>query len=107
MNVLAHNLSSPTTIPVTWSPILDPIVLGLMLGYRVSWRLLAVGGVDVEEEPWQYYTVRKDSLQTTIKGLLSFAYYEVHVSGFSRGGKGPSGISFGRKLLLSIDQSRG
>lgn len=95
INVLAYNFTATTSIPVTWGAIPDPIVLDKIMGYRVSWRVLSIGDVEIEEAPWQYFTVRKDVHQAVIEGLENFVHCEVHVSGFSRGGKGPSGMSSG------------
>jgi len=67
------------------------------MGYRVAWRVLSEGGEDIEDAPWHNYTVRKDTLGSTITELKNFVHYELHISGFSRGGNGPSGIAYGGK----------
>lgn len=97
INVLAYNFTSTTSVKVTWGPIPDPVILEKVMGYRVYWRVLSIGDTEMEETPWQYFTVRKDANEALIENLENYVHYEVHVSGFTRGGKGPSGISSGSK----------
>ena len=43
------------------------------------------------------FSVRNSTLQTELTGLEHFMRYEIHVSGLTRKGAGPSGITFGGK----------
>lgn len=67
-----------------------------MLGYRVSYRAVMIGDEKVEKEQLTYnFTVRKATLQAVIEGLESYVLYQINVSGFTRRGDGPSGITGG------------
>lgn len=94
INVTAENITSPTQIPVSWKPIVEPGLEEKLLGYKVSWRVVSEGLEEKEEQPWETISVRKDSLYHTIERLKNFVHYQVEVSGFTRGGYGPSGITF-------------
>lgn len=85
---------------MAWKPIQDPLVFKKLLGYKIAWKVLSEGEEEIEEAPWKRFTVRKDTLTTTIQGLTNFVRYQVEVSGFTRGGFGPSGITFGGTLYI-------
>ena len=77
-----------------------------MLGYRVSYRAVRIGGENVEKEeaPTYNLTVRKTTLTVVIEGLESYTRYQINVSGFSRRGDGPSAITVGgmRKKMPGV-----
>ncbi|XP_031573985.1 uncharacterized protein LOC116307805 [Actinia tenebrosa] len=95
INVTTFNFTTPTTLTVEWKPIEDDTVIDKLLGYRVSWKVLSEGEEIIEDAPWYNYTVRKDTVETVIGGLLNYAHYQVEISGFTRGGNGPSGVVWG------------
>jgi len=95
INVTAENFTTPSTIVVEWKPISDPPTLEKLMGYKVKWKVLSLGDEDIEEAPWQEKTVRKELLSSVIGNLKNYGHYQVEVSGFTRGGFGPSGITAG------------
>lgn len=97
MNVTTYNFTTPTTLSVEWKPIEDEATMEKLLGYRVAWRVLSEGDELIEDAPWSNYTVRKDTLESVITGLKNYAHYQIEISGFTRGGNGPSGVVWGGK----------
>ena len=67
-----------------------------MIGYRVSFRAVSTGDKEVEE-PLTSFTVRKETIETVIKGLQSYTRYEIRVAGFSRKEEGLAIVAFGGK----------
>ncbi|XP_048583376.1 protein sidekick-1 [Nematostella vectensis] len=96
INLTAENWVTPSTVPVYWMPLDEPEINEKLMGYRISWRPVSLGDVEVRNAPWENATVRKDSpTKYIIRGLLNYARYEINVAGFTRGGDGPSDSDHG------------
>ena len=74
-NVNAYNLSS-TSIVVTWSPVPDELLNGILQSYRVFLRQAS----DVEISPPMKFILGNTSLSVIISSLKKFTVYSVWVA---------------------------
>lgn len=82
INVTAFNTSS-TSINVTWFPVPDDRVNGILLGYSVLYRK-----ADKPFEKFQNMTVCASLFEVAITNLDFFTNYEIRVLAFTVAGKG-------------------
>ena len=92
--MIAVNYTTLETIPISWEPIRDKVISELLIGYRVSYQLLTIGGEPVDR-PRMSFTTRKETLESVITGLEPFGYYQIDVTGVTRKGDTFPGITFG------------
>lgn len=96
------NLSGPHSIPVAWEPVPDGFVHGILLGYRVLYRVLKIAGDDTEEQTLNK-TTDASTTNITLKDLHNYAVYEIRVTAFTV--KGDGAVS--RRIIAGkyIDQT--
>ena len=101
MRLNAVNLSGPHSINVSWEPVPEGFVHGILLGYRVLYKVLALAGEDIKGSTLNN-TTDAATLNTTLEGLQNFAVYEIRVSAFTIKGDGAisQGITAGNILTL-------
>ncbi|XP_078350977.1 phosphatidylinositol phosphatase PTPRQ-like isoform X2 [Oculina patagonica] len=83
----AVNLSGPHIIHVSWEPVPEGFVHGILLGYRIFYTVISIAGEDVRR-PTLNTTTDETALSTTLSGLLSYAVYEIRVTAFTVKGDG-------------------
>lgn len=90
-NLQAFNKTSPTKIKVQWQPIKKPYdVHGILLGYTVYYKAVAVSNQSIEE-PRSYTEIVIDKpkqISIEIKGLSAFTRYHIYVVAFTIKGNG-------------------
>ena len=87
MNLNAVNLSGPHSMLVSWEPVPKGFVHGILLGYRVLYRVLTLAGEEVKE-PTLIKTTDENTLHTTLEGLQNYAVYDIRVLAFTIKGDG-------------------
>lgn len=87
MGPYAVNLSGPHSIPVSWGPVPERFVHGILLGYRIFYTVISIAGEDVRK-PTLNTTTNATALSTTLSDLLNYAVYEIKVTAFTVKGDG-------------------
>lgn len=87
MGPYAVNLSGPHSIPVSWEPVPEGFVHGILLGYRILYRVLSIAGDDVKRLTLNT-TTTETPLNTTLTRLLNYAVYDIRVLAFTVKGDG-------------------
>jgi len=77
----AYNTSS-TSISVHWTPIPENVTNGILLGYKVIFRIRDL------PETEQLLTIRNQSTSVELQGLKAFREYVIFVEGFTVKGSG-------------------
>ena len=108
-NVRMATLQSLKWWAVSWNPIPDDLVNGVLLGYRITYQMTyksgslqggeLKGGSEVVDALTYYYRAHKD--------IENYATYQVTVAGFTVAGDGPSepmdvGMAPAQCLFLSM-----
>ena len=88
-----------------WRPIQDEETVKKLIGYRVSYQEVLVG-LDEVLSPVKNFTVRADSIATIMGRLDTFTGYEIRISGFTRKGDGPYGVTWGGKAFYHLKSSK-
>ena len=83
----AVNMSGPHSIPVSWEPVPEGFVHGILLGYRIFYTVINIAGEDVRKLTLNT-TTTETALRTTLSDLLNYAVYEVKVTAFTVKGDG-------------------
>lgn len=83
----AVNLSGPHTIHVSWEPVPEGFVHGILLGYRIFYTVISIAGEDVRR-PTLNTTTNETALSTTLSNLLNYAVYDIQVTAFTVKGDG-------------------
>ena len=81
------NLSGPHIIHVSWEPVPEGFVHGILLGYRIFYTLTSIAGEDVRR-PTVNTTTNETTLYTTLSDLLNYAVYDIRVTAFTVKGDG-------------------
>ena len=87
MGPSAVNLSGPHSILVSWRPVPEGFVHGILLGYRILYRVLSIAEEDVRQ-PTLTATAKPTALNFTLTGLLNYAVYDIRVLAFTMKGDG-------------------
>ena len=88
----AVNLSGPHSIPVSWNPVPEGFVHGILLGYRILYRVRSIAGEDVRQATLNT-TAKATALNITLTGLLNYAVYDIRVLAFTVKGDGAASQS--------------
>lgn len=83
----AVNSSGPFSIIVSWKPVPDCFVHGILRGYRVLYKLLTIAEESVEAET-VIKTTDEKTLTTTLEGLENYGVYDIRVLAFTIKGDG-------------------
>ena len=83
----AVNMSGPHSIPVSWEPVPEGFVHGILLGYRIFYAVINIAGEDVRKLTLNT-TTTKTALRKTLSDLLNYAVYEIKVTAFTVKGDG-------------------
>ena len=87
MGPSAVNLSGPHSILVSWKPVPEGFVHGILLGYRILYRVLSIAEVNVRQ-PTVTATAKPTALNITLTQLLNYAVYDIRVLAFTVKGDG-------------------
>lgn len=87
VSLKAVNLSGPHSIPVSWEPVPEGFVHGILLGYRIFYTVINIAGEDVRKLTLNT-TTNKIALNATVSDLLNYAVYEIKVTAFTMKGDG-------------------
>ncbi len=87
MGLNAVNLSGPHIIHVSWEPVPEGFVHGILLGYRIFYTVISIAGEDIRR-PTLNTTTNQTALSITLSGLLNYAVYEIRVTAFTVKGDG-------------------
>ena len=87
MNLKAVNLSGPHSIPVSWEPVPKGFVHGILLGYRILYKILTLAG-EAKKPQTLIKTTDEKTLSTTLEGLQNYAVYDIRVLAFTIKGDG-------------------
>ena len=90
VKVQALNKTSPTRIIVQWNPIPDNFyVHGILRGYKVLYKAIAIANVKLEEDlETKEVVVNSSTLSTVLENLNAFTRYEIGVLAFTVKGDG-------------------
>ena len=83
----AVNLTGPHSIPVSWEPVPEGFVHGILLGYRIFYTVINIAGEDVRKLTLNT-TTNEIALNATLTDLLNYAVYEIKVTAFTVKGDG-------------------
>lgn len=83
----AVNMSGPHSIPVSWEPVPEGFVHGVLLGYRIFYTVKSIAGEDVRKLTVNT-TTNETALRTTLSDLQNYAIYEIKVTAFTVKGDG-------------------
>ena len=81
------NSSGPYSIIVSWKPVPDCFVHGILRGYRVLYKLLTIAEESVQAET-VIKTTDEKTLTTTLEGLENYGVYDIRVLAFTIKGDG-------------------
>lgn len=87
VDLSAVNSSGPYSIIVSWKPVPDCFVHGILRGYRVLYKLLTVAEESVQAET-VIKTTDEKTLTTTLEGLENYGMYDIRVLAFTIKGDG-------------------
>ena len=80
-------MSGPHSIPVSWEPVPEGFVHGILLGYRIFFTVINIAGEDVRKLTLNT-TTTETALRTTLSDLRNYAVYEIKVTAFTVKGDG-------------------
>lgn len=83
----AVNMSGAHSIPVSWEPVPEGFLHGILLGYRIFYTVISIAGEDVRKLTLNT-TTTATALRTTLSDLLNYAVYEIKVTAFTVKGGG-------------------
>ena len=87
-NVSASNLTSEARIPVSWGPVPEGHVNGLLIGYSIKYQRIWTAeraALDTEEEN----VIVEPSETSAILQVQTYSVYRIKVAAFTRRGMGP------------------
>ena len=93
-------MSGPHSIPVSWEPVPEGFVHGILLGYRIFYTVINIAGEDVRKLTLNT-TTTETALRTTLSDLLNYAVYEVKVTAFTVKGDGAISHSITAGLFMN------
>ena len=87
LNVLSMQYPDGTT--VIWSAIPNENWRGLLLGYRIAYRIFEQGEVPQFNRGWNFINTSSLNTSIVIKGLQVHARYSLKIAGYTKIGAGP------------------
>ena len=106
--VNVEDMTSPHSFAVSWTRLPEEHVMGRLLGYHVTYKVVKVADERVDSEEMATLTVDgPDVLHTEITGLKSYSSYVVLVAGFTSKGNGLSSVEVtgGNKKCMIYQKS--
>lgn len=82
-NFHGYNLSS-TSLQLKWSPVQDGFVHGILLGYRIYYRI-----TNFPSMPLINVTYGPTTVNATFHDLLTYTNYTLQITAFTSKGEGP------------------
>ena len=95
----AVNMSGPHSIPVSWEPVIEGFVHGILLGYRIFYTAISIAGAENVRKLTLNTTTSATALRTSLSDLLNYAVYEIKVTAFTVKGDGAISHSITAGLL--------
>lgn len=97
-SVSAQNLTSESFIDVTWSPVPDGHVNGILLGYSIKYQRILTADWEVFDTEEHALTVLPTYLAISLR-VQTYSIYRIQVAAFTRKGMGPYSHVYGGKYL--------
>ena len=95
---------SSSSLFVDWDDLPEDNRNGVLLGYKVRWRMVGVSGIALIDAA-QGYSVKevdKYSTELVLTGLQSYSSYTVTVSAYTADGEGPQSIPLTRGNFVAL-----
>ena len=89
-----ENFVSTDSVKVRWSHIPSIHLHGILAGYTVRYKVIALGLDDVLSHVSTVKT-NPDTTSIILEDLKSFGKCQIEVSGFTSIGEGPAGVVYG------------
>ncbi|KAL9960831.1 hypothetical protein ACROYT_G034336 [Oculina patagonica] len=86
--VTAQNLTSESFIDVTWSPVPDGHVNGILLGYSIKYQRILTADWEVFDTEEHALTLKPTDLAISLR-VQTYSTYWIQVAAFTRKGMGP------------------
>ncbi|KAJ7353828.1 hypothetical protein OS493_032102 [Desmophyllum pertusum] len=93
-SVTAQRLKSAETIKVTWSPVPQGHVRGLLVGYSIKYRRIETTEREVFYTEQHVATAKPTEYMISLK-VQSYSIYEIQVAAFTQKGMGPYETVYG------------
>lgn len=97
-SVTAQNLTSELFIDVTWSPVPEGHINGILLGYFVKYQRILTADWEVFDTAEHVLTVKPADLAISLR-VQTYSTYRIKVAAFTRKGLGPYSLVYGGKYL--------
>ena len=97
-NTTAQNLTSESYIYVSWTPVLDDHVNGILLGYSLKYQRILTADRDVFDTTEHVLTVRPNDHSITLL-VQTYSTYRIQVAAFNQKGVGPYSIVYAGRCL--------
>lgn len=97
-SVTAQNLTSESSIDVTWSPVPDGQVNGILLGYSVKYQRILTADREVFDIDEHALTVKPTDRSITLL-VQTYSTYRIRVAAFTRKGIGPYSLVYAGRCL--------
>jgi len=94
----AQNLTSESSIDVTWSPVPDTHVNGILLGYSIKYRRILTADREVFDIDEHVLRVEPNDRSITLL-VQTYSTYRIQVAGFTRKGIGPYSLVYAGRCL--------
>ena len=97
-NVTAQNLTSESYIYVTWTPVPDDHVNGILLGYSLKYQRTLTADREVFDKAEHVLIVRPNVHSNTLL-VQTYSTYRIQVAAFNRKGIGPYSLIYAGRCL--------
>jgi len=94
----AENLTSESSIDVTWSPVPDDHINGILLGYSVKYQRILTADREVFKRDEHVLIVGPTDYSITLL-VQTYSTYRIQVAGFTRKGIGPYSLVYAGNCL--------
>ncbi|XP_031573116.1 uncharacterized protein LOC116307107 isoform X2 [Actinia tenebrosa] len=95
INLTAHNWTSLYSLPVTWEPVPQQYMHGVLTNYYLSYFLVKEGDKDVLKKKVFEKILPASQTWFNITDLLPLSVYKIEVAASTKKGTGPISITFG------------
>lgn len=90
----AENWGTTHSVAITWQPLPPSNDYGILAGYRVRYRLTAIGEESVTDYSEKELVTNPDTNQVLLENLIMYGTYSVWVSAFTIKGDGPASFTY-------------
>ena len=97
-NATAQNLTSESSIDVTWSPVPEGHVNGILLGYSVKYKRIRTADREVFDTDEHALTVKPTNRSITLL-VQTYSTYRIQVAAYTRKGIGPYSLVYAGRCL--------